>query len=54
MALISDEDYDRLAETLKAKFGKTFEVGAQRVDLRGTRRYRRPYRHEHARNAHGA
>ena len=29
VSLISDEDYDRLAETLKTKFGKTFEVGAE-------------------------
>ena len=29
ISLIGDEDYDRLAETLKTKFGKTFEVGAE-------------------------
>lgn len=29
VSLITDEDYDRLAEMLKTKFGKTFEVGAE-------------------------
>ena len=29
ISLISDEDYDRLNETLKTKFGKAFEVGAE-------------------------